>query len=153
MESLNLPSFEHRLIQREGRTMIFDVFRKMYVVLSPEEWVRQHFLMWLVNQQGYPAGLIAVEKPLKYNQLQKRADAVVYNKNGHPLMLIECKAPGIKISQKTFEQAATYNFIFQTKFLVLTNGLEHYCCKIDLQNKEVKFLESVPPFSDIAELV
>ncbi len=149
MEPLNLPPCEFKLSQKEGRHYIFDVFRKMPVVLTPEEWVRQHFLMWLVNHLGYPKGLIAVETAMKYNQLQKRADAVVYTKSGQPLMLIECKAPHIKITQQTFEQVASYNFTFKTRYLVLTNGLDHYCCRIDLENRKIIYLQTIPMFDNI----
>ncbi len=151
MVSLNLPPCEFRLNQKDGKHYIFDVFRKIPVVLTPEEWVRQHFLMWLVNQLGYPKGLIAVETALKYNQMQKRADAVVYTKTGLPLMLIECKAPHVKITQQTFEQAASYNFAFKTRYLVLTNGLDHYCCRIDLDTQKIIYLQNIPTYSEISE--
>ncbi len=150
MESLNLPACPLRLSEKEGKHFIFDIFRKIYVALTPEEWVRQHFLMWLVNDLEYPAGLIAVETSLKYNQLKKRADAVVYDKKGFPLMLIECKAPQVNITQKTFEQAASYNFIFKTRYLALTNGMEHYCCLIDSGQKKIHFLESIPSYPEIS---
>lgn len=150
MEPLNLPPCKFKLSQKDGKHYIFDVFRKTSVVLTPEEWVRQHFLMWLVNQLEYPKGLIAVETALKYNQLQKRADAVVYSKTGQPLMLVECKAPHIKITQKTFEQAASYNFTFKTRYLVLTNGIAHYCCRIDLKNGNITYLQNIPTYSEIS---
>ncbi len=149
MQALNLPACDLRLIQKNEKTFVFDIFRKIYVALTPEEWVRQHFLMWLVNDLAYPAGLIAVEASLKYNNLKKRADAVVYNKGALPVMLIECKAPGVEITQKTFEQAARYNFSFNTAFLTLTNGINHYCCRIDLENKKLIFLNKIPSFSEI----
>lgn len=149
MEALNLPACHLRLIKKNEKPFVFDVFRKTYVALTPEEWVRQHFLMWLVNDLSYPQGLIAVEASLKYNQLKKRADAVVYNKDARPVMLIECKAPGVEITQKTFEQAARYNFSFNTAYLTLTNGLNHYCCRIDLENKKLHFLNTIPSFSEI----
>jgi hypothetical protein len=149
MEVLNLPTYTFKLLQKENKAFIFDIFRKVYVALTPEEWVRQNFLMWLTNDLGYPAGLIAVESSLTYNKLKKRADAVVYSKLAHPVMLIECKAPGVEITQKTFEQAARYNFSFNTAYLALTNGLNHYCCRIDLENKKLTFLENFPSYSQL----
>jgi hypothetical protein len=149
MEILNLPAYPFKLIQKNNKTFIFDVFRKMFVALTPEEWVRQNFLMWLINELEYPAGLIAVETSLSYNKLKKRADAVVYSKLAHPLMLIECKAPGVEISQKTFEQAARYNFSFNTAYLALTNGIYHYCCRIDVENQKLIFLEDFPIYSQL----
>lgn len=149
MEVLNLPPYSFKQIQKDDKPLIYDIFRKCFVALTPEEWVRQHFLMWLVNDFGYPAGLIAVETALKYNQLKKRADAVVYNKDTVPVMLIECKAPGVEITQATFEQAARYNFIFNTSYLALTNGLMHYCCRIDHQKQSLVYLEKIPSYSQI----
>ncbi len=144
MEILNLPSFEMKLSEKDGKYYIYDVFRRTWILLTSEEWVRQNFLTWLVQDLGYPAGLIAVEKSLNYNNRKKRADAVVYAANGNPLMLIECKAPVVSVTQKTFEQAAAYNFHFNTPFLTLTNGLEHFCCAIDSKLGNLKFLPSVP---------
>lgn len=149
MQPLNLPAYACKTKKKESGQAIFDSFRKTWVALTPEEWVRQHFLHWLVNDLGYPAGLIAVEASLQYNTLKKRADAIVYNKNGQAVVLIECKAPGVKITQKTFEQAAAYNFAFQTQYLILTNGIEHFCCKIDAANKQWRFLENIPVFSEL----
>ena len=149
MIQLNLPSYSFKTSQKEEKTWIFDAFRKSWIVLTPEEWVRQNFLTWLCDAHGYPKGLIAVETTLKYNTLKMRADAVVYSSTGKPLMIIECKAPGVSISQQTLEQAARYNFSFQTRYLALTNGLMHYCCRIDLENKKLVFLEDFPGYNDI----
>jgi hypothetical protein len=151
MKILNLPPFQFRHQSRNGKVMIFDIFRKMYVRLTPEEWVRQHFLMWLVNDLAYPQGLIAVETSLVYNNLKKRADAVVYNPDARPLMLIECKAPEVVIDQATFEQAARYNFAFRTRYLVLTNGMSHYCCKIDADNGTMEYLPNIPPYNTLIQ--
>lgn len=149
MIPLNLPITELRFCQRGSRTYVFDRFRKKFVALTPEEWVRQHFLSWLTQKLGYPMGLIAVEVPLKYNNLQKRADAVVYHRSGDPLMIVECKAPHITISQDAFSQAAAYNFNFNSKYMVLTNGMEHYCCTLDAENKTFGFLEEIPPYAKL----
>ncbi len=149
MTQLNLPAFDFRMVRKNSKTLIFDPFRKSWFVLTPEEWVRQHFLMWITEELDYPKGLIAVEASLKYNTLTMRADAVVYSRQGNPLMLIECKAPQVKITQHTFEQAARYNYSFRTQYLALTNGMEHYCCRIDLTNGKVIFLENFPGFNEL----
>ncbi len=150
MNPLNLPAYPFKIVRKETGSLIFDHFRKTYVALTPEEWVRQHFLMWLVTSFSYPAGLIAVETSLKYNRLQKRADAVVYDKKGVPVALIECKAPSIAITQSTLEQAARYNYAFKTRFLLLTNGVDHFCCKIDLANQKLQFLEKIPTYEELS---
>jgi len=144
MEALNLPAYELKVAEKNGKMHIYDVFRKTWLVLTSEEWVRQNFLTWLVKDMGYPVGLIAVEKSLQYNTLKKRADAVVYSPDGQPLMLIECKAPAVAITQKTLEQAALYNFRFNTPFLALTNGIDHYCCVIDREQGSLAYLPSFP---------
>jgi hypothetical protein len=149
MTQLNLPPYDFKMVKKKEKTWIFDPFRKAWFVLTPEEWVRQHFLMWMTEELAYPKGLIAVEASLKYNDLSMRADAVVYDRQGKPLMLIECKAPHVKITQQTFEQAARYNYSFRTQYLSMTNGKEHYCCRIDLTNGKVIFLENFPRFDEI----
>jgi hypothetical protein len=149
MIQLNLPKCLLRFSNRATGTFVFDAFRKKYVALTPEEWVRQNFLSWLVNDLGYPRGLIAVEAPLKYNTLQKRADAIVYNRQGSPLMMIECKSAHVEITQDTFLQAARYNFNFNCKYLVLTNGLSHYCSELDLEKKTFRYLEEIPLYDQL----
>lgn len=149
MTQLNLPAYDFKTVKKKDKTLIFDSFRKAWFVLTPEEWVRQHFLIWMTEELAYPKGLIAVEASLKYNTLSMRADAVVYDKQGKPLMLIECKAPHVSITQQTFEQAARYNYSFRTQYLALTNGMEHYCCRIDLTSGKLIFLENFPTFSEI----
>ncbi len=150
MTQLNLPAYDFKIIKKKNKIWIFDPFRKGYFVLTPEEWVRQHFLMWLTQSFGYPEGLIAVETSLKYNTLQMRADAVIYNRMGKPLMIIECKAPHVQITEATLEQAARYNYSFQTQYLALTNGMQHYCCCIDLNEKKLIYLETFPDFNEIS---
>lgn len=149
MQSLNLPTFPFKVIEKEGKKMIFDSFRKKYVALTPEEWVRQHFLAWLHFNKGYPAGLISVEISLMYNKLQKRADAIIYGKAGQPLMMVECKAPEIKITQDVFDQIARYNFSFGVKYLAVTNGLEHFCCKKNGDTPQWTFLDEVPTYENL----
>jgi predicted type IV restriction endonuclease len=149
MVQLNLPAYHCKLVQEQEKTLIFDSFRKKYVVLTPEEWVRQHFLHWLVGSKGYPLGLIAVETSLKYNRLNKRADAIIYNKAGKPQMIVECKAPEVKITQDAFDQIARYNFGFGVKFLAVTNGLQHYCCRMQEGEDGWQFLEEFPDFQQL----
>lgn len=151
MDTLSLPPYQHRLLSREGRTFIFDDFRKRYVSLTPEEWVRQHFLHWLTSGKGYPAGLIAVEAPLKYNRLAKRADAIVYGRTGTPLMIIECKSPQVMITQDVFDQIARYNFSFKVSYLAVTNGIEHFCCRMDAEKKSWAFLTDFPDYERLGE--
>lgn len=149
MESLNLPTYSFNIKLKEQRKYIFDFIRKKYVLLTPEEWVRQNFLRFLVDEKKYPATLIAVEKEFKLNTLSKRSDAVVYNKSGIPVLIIECKAASVKIDQKVFDQIARYNIKLNVDFLVVTNGLDHYCCKIDFQNHTYSFLKGIPDFNQM----
>ncbi|MGM0407434.1 MAG: type I restriction enzyme HsdR N-terminal domain-containing protein [Bacteroidota bacterium] len=149
MESLNLPTYSFNIKLKEQRKYIFDFIRKKYVLLTPEEWVRQNFLKYLVDEKKYPASLIAVEKEFKLNTLSKRSDAVVYNKSGIPVLIIECKAASVKIDQKVFDQIARYNIKLNVDFLVVTNGLDHYCCKIDFQNHTYSFLKGIPDFNQM----
>lgn len=146
MQPLNLPTYQFKLKKKGLNTQIFDMFRKKYVVLTPEEWVRQNFLQFLVHEKKFPASLIAVEMGLKYNQLQKRADALVFDKTGNPYLMVECKAPEVKITQDVFDQIARYNMNFKVKYLVITNGLSHFCCQMDYSANNYKYLENIPFF-------
>ncbi|MEI6489510.1 MAG: type I restriction enzyme HsdR N-terminal domain-containing protein [Bacteroidota bacterium] len=146
MEMLNLPPYTFKLRENGSQTEIFDSFRKKYVVLTPEEWVRQNFLQFLVQERSFPAALIAVEIGLKYNRLNKRADILVYNKQGKPYLLVECKAPIVKISQDTFDQVARYNMAFGVKYMVVTNGINHFCCVMDYENSTYQYIENIPIF-------
>ncbi|MES2286053.1 MAG: type I restriction enzyme HsdR N-terminal domain-containing protein [Bacteroidota bacterium] len=146
MKTLNLPPYQFKLKQQGVRTQIFDSIRKKYVVLTPEEWVRQNFLQFLIQDKKYPASLIAVEAGLKYNQLQKRMDVLVYDKQGTPHLMVECKAPEVKINQDVFDQIARYNMVFKVKYLVVTNGMHHFCCVMDYTNNAYQYLEQIPVF-------
>lgn len=146
MMQLNLPAYEFRTTQKEGRTMIFDAYRRRWVKLNPEEWVRQHFVRYLVEEKHCPASLIAVEQSLKINRQVFRADAVVFSTDGQPRLLLECKAPEVKITQKVFEQIVRYNFEFQVDYLIVTNGLSHFCCKIDKSSQTYEFLKEIPDY-------
>lgn len=149
MKKLNLPEFEFRLRKSNDRTEIFDEFRKKYIVLTPEEWVRQNLLKYLHSNKNIPKGLITVEKGLILNQLKKRADILIYTRKGIPCMIVECKSPDITIDQNTFEQIARYNMTLKVDYLLVSNGLEHFCCKIDIENKSFSFLEDIPNFETL----
>lgn len=146
MQVLNLPSYQFKVKQEGIRAHIFDIIRKKYVVLTPEEWVRQNFLQYLIQDKNFPATLIAVEAGLKYNQLQKRMDVLVYNRQGTPHLMVECKAPEVRITQDTFDQIARYNMAFKVKYLVVTNGLNHFCCQMDYTQNTFQYLEQIPVF-------
>jgi type I site-specific restriction endonuclease len=146
MMQLNLPEYTFRTMRKEGRTLVFDAYRRRWVKLTPEEWVRQHFIRYLVEEKHYPASLIAVEHSLKINRQVFRADAVVFSASGKPLLILECKAPDVKIIQKVFEQIVRYNYEFQVGFLIVTNGLSHFCCRIDKANLSYEFLNEIPDY-------
>lgn len=141
---LNLPPIEPKLQEMEGKIGIFDSLRKKYLILTPEEWVRQHWINFLVNHRGFSKGLIALEKGLVYNKLQKRTDLVVWDKEGGPFLLIECKAPKVKLTQKTMEQACLYHQKIKAKFLVITNGVNHICLEWNEKNNQFNQLKTLP---------
>ena len=148
ISKLNLPDAALKTKLVEGTIQVFGQVRKKYFVLTPEEWVRQHFINYLNKEKGYPLGLMGVEKMIKYNQLQTRADIVLYNSDGRPSMIVECKAPNVKINQDAFYQIAKYNFQLQVRYLVVTNGLQHFCCCMEYDKNKIKCLENVPLFTD-----
>ncbi|MCB0401535.1 MAG: type I restriction enzyme HsdR N-terminal domain-containing protein [Flavobacteriales bacterium] len=150
MQALNLPEYEIRIKQENGKQLIFDAVRKKYLILTPEEWVRQNFVQYLIRDKHYPAGLIQIEKGLKLNELQKRADAVIY-KGSRPHVLLECKAPHIPINQDTFEQIARYNSVFKVPYLIVTNGMDHYCACIDFEQNSFEFLKEIPDYKDLSQ--
>jgi hypothetical protein len=149
MKTLNLPEYKFNLQKRKGKLTIFDPIRKKYVILTPEEWVRQHFLHYLIEYLSFPRSLIKVETGLSYNQLQKRSDILIYNRSGKPVMIIECKSFEIKIGQNAFDQAAMYNHTLSAPYLVITNGMEHWCCKIE--DSGIHFLKDIPNFNELEE--
>ena len=146
MQKLNFPTCAFKLKSSENKTLIFDIVRKKYVIVTPEEWVRQHVVHFLLKEKNYPISLIAVEKQLKINKRVKRTDIIVYNKQGTPEILIECKAPSVKITQTTFDQIARYNLSANSNFLMVTNGLENYYCKIDTAKETYIFLKDIPQY-------
>lgn len=146
MEKLNLPQYPIKIKEEGGQQYIFDSIRKKYLVLLPEEWVRQNFIQYLIQDKDFAASLIAIEKGLKLNELQKRADIVIYDRQAQPIVLVECKAPKVKINQEVFEQIARYNMVFKVPYLVVTNGMEHYCAKVNFKENSFEFLEEVPEY-------
>ncbi|NDV42998.1 type I restriction enzyme HsdR N-terminal domain-containing protein [Flagellimonas sediminis] len=147
MQPLNFPKYEFRIKNSQNRQYIFDGIRKKFVVLQPEEWVRQHLVHFLIFTKNFPKSLINVEKQLTVNSLKKRYDIVVFNPDGSIFLLVECKAPEVKIDQNAFDQIARYNYELKASYLLVTNGLEHYCCEMDLEHEKYRFLEDIPDFS------
>lgn len=145
--ALNLPQHPFRITQKEEQYFIFDEVRKKHLVLTPEEWVRQHFIHYLITYKKFPRSLIQIEGGLNLNQLQKRTDIVIFNTSGERIMVIECKAPSIKISQGVFDQAARYNSVHKAKWLVVTNGLKHCYAQIDHVASQFLFIEELPDYS------
>ncbi len=147
MEKLNLPDMEARIRTAEnGKQDIFDEIRKKFVRLTPEEWVRQHFLHLLVFHLGFPASLIAVEAGLKYNKMMKRFDILAYRADGRPCLVVECKSPEVEITQAVFDQVAMYNMTLTVDYLVVTNGKSHYACRVDHKNRTYTFLPDIPSY-------
>ncbi len=147
MQNLNFPAYSFRLKNSENKTFIFDVIRKKFLLLTPEEWVRQHTLLYLTETLRYPISLVNVEKLVNVNGIKKRYDIVVFRPNGSIFLLVECKAPEVTISQQTFDQIAQYNLVLKAENLMVTNGLNHYFCQMDFENQKYVFLKELPLFS------
>ena len=146
LPKLNLPNAELKIKLVEETTQVFDEVRKKYFKLTPEEWVRQNFIHYLNKEKNYPFGLMGVEKMVKYNSLKTRADIVIWNRERMPSVIVECKAPNIKITQDAFNQIARYNFKLRVKYLVVTNGLQHFCCEMDYESKKITFMQEIPEY-------
>ncbi|MGG7034506.1 MAG: type I restriction enzyme HsdR N-terminal domain-containing protein [Flavobacterium sp.] len=146
MKKLNFPSYSFRLKNSENKMAIFDEIRKKFIILTPEEWVRQHVVQYLLLDKKFPKLYINVEKLIKINGLTKRYDAVVFKPDGKIFLLVECKAPEITISQNTFDQIARYNMVLEADYLMVTNGLNHYFCKMDYEKETYHFLKTIPDF-------
>ncbi len=146
MDDLTLPRYDIQVKESEKGTVIFDVIRKKFIVLTPEEWVRQHLVNYLINHKGYPKSLIKVESGLKYNRLQKRSDVLVYDRMGNPFLLVECKSSKVKINKEAIYQGAAYNKIIGAQYLLVTNGLIVLCANLD--DLPLKWSESVPEFPE-----
>ena len=149
MNRLNLPSFEIKLSGTPEKPKIFDILRRKYVALTPEEWVRQHFVHYLIEHKGYPQVLLANEVELRVGDKRLRCDSVLYNKVLQPRMIIEYKAPEVALTQRVFEQISVYNMLLHVDYLVVSNGLQHYCCKMDYDNQKCLFLENIPMYQNI----
>ena len=148
MQKLNFPAYTFRFKNSENKVAVFDEIRKKFVVLTPEEWVRQHVVRFLLSDKNYPKSYINVEKVLKINGITKRYDAVVFKPDGNIFLLIECKAPEVPISQNTFNQIARYNMTLKADYLMVTNGLNHYFCQMDFENERYQFLRELPDFKN-----
>lgn len=146
MQELNLPVYEFRIKTEGGKEYIFDLVRRRFVLLTPEEWVRQNFMRYLAEEKKYPESLMAVEKQITLNGKLFRFDLLVYRRNGQPLLIAEFKAPGVKISQETFDQVVRYNMALKVERVVVSNGLQHFVCEIDYKINNYKFLREVPEF-------
>ena len=150
MQKLNLPSYNFNIRSTENnKTQIFDNLRRKFVSLTPEEWVRQNFIKYLIEEKNFPQGLIAVEYAIAISNNTHRSDIVCFDKKGNARLIVECKAPSIKITQEVFEQAARYNMNLKTDYLILTNGLSHYCCKVNYATKSVEYLKEIPEFNQL----
>lgn len=146
MQKLNFPQYSFRFKNNQNKIAVFDDLRKKFVILTPEEWVRQHCVKFLQNEKNYPLSLINVEKQLKIAGLTKRYDIVVFEPEGNIQLIVECKAPSVKITQETFDQIARYNLTLKANFLMVTNGMEHYFCKMDYENENYIFLKEIPEY-------
>ena len=149
MYSLNLPSYPIKIKEKGEKQLIFDFLRRKYVALTPEEWVRQHFVHFLVEHKGYPQALLANEVELKVGEKKLRCDTLLYNRDLKPRMIIEYKAPTIQLQQKTFDQISAYNLLLKVDYLVISNGLQHYCCKMDYTQQRYSFLEQLPDYEKL----
>jgi type I site-specific restriction endonuclease len=149
LKKINLPTFDYKTKEIEGKIYIFDPIRKKYLVLTPEEWVRQHFIHLLINHYGYAKSLIRLEGGLSYNKLQKRSDIVVFDKDGKPFLLVECKAPDVPINQRTIEQASRYNLMLRCPYVAITNGISTFCFEIDFESNAFRQMKDLPKAKEL----
>ncbi|MCG6186450.1 type I restriction enzyme HsdR N-terminal domain-containing protein [Maribellus maritimus] len=146
MRKLNLPSYTFKVQTDGGKELIYDFIRKKYVVLTPEEWVRQNFIQYLIHEKNYPASLMAVEKKLMVNHQPQRFDLLIYNRKGQARVIVEFKAPSVKVTQETFDQAVRYNMALKVKYILISNGMQHFACEIDYEKNSYTFLQDIPGF-------
>jgi len=146
MQPLEFNTYDFRFRETHGKVSIFDEIRRKFIILTPEEWVRQHVVQYFLKQKNYPKSLINVEKLLKINGITKRYDVVVFNTDGSIFILVECKAPEVKVSQANFDQIARYNLTMKAQYLMVTNGLNHYFCQMDFINEKYNFLRDLPGY-------
>ena len=144
---LQLPPYPFKITEQNGQLTMFDIIRKKNIVLTPEAWVRQHFVQYLINQKNYPKSLIKLEGCHKLHGMARRSDIVVYNSSGEKILLVECKAPAVAINQKVFDQVALYNMTHKVKLLAVTNGLQHHYCEVDFLNRNYKFISELPEYN------
>lgn len=149
MQKLNLPEYTFRIKTEDGKTMIFDAIRRKFVALTPEEWVRQNFIEYLKTEKNYPASLMAVEKQITINQLQRRFDLLVYSRNHQPCLIAEFKAPEVKITQEVFDQVVRYNMALKVAGIIVSNGLQHFACKMDYANNTYSYLREIPEYAEL----
>lgn len=152
MQKLNFPDYSFRFKNSENNLLVFDEIRKKYVLLTPEEWVRIHVVRYLLTEKNYPKSLINVEKIIKINGLIKRYDVVVFQSNGNVFLVIECKQPNVPITQTVFDQIARYNLTLKANYLMVTNGLNHYFCQMDLEKESYLFLKDIPNYNSIVKI-
>ncbi len=149
MLALNLPPFETKICEKNGKQQIFDIIRKCYVALTPEEWVRQHFIHYLTETKGYPTSLMGNEVTILLNGMKRRCDTVIYDKSLRPRVIVEYKAPDVKITNEVFLQIARYNLILKVDYLIVSNGMHHYCCKIDYSTNGITYLKEIPDYRTV----
>jgi len=149
LKELNLPQYSFKITGSEGNEMILDQIRRKYVRLTPEEWVRQNFVQYLINEGKYPAGLIGIEIMFSLNKLKRRVDILIHDRQGRPVMIVECKEPEVKIDEKVFDQIVAYNMALKVPYIVVTNGIDHYACRIDHEENKWEFLMAIPLYEDI----
>ena len=149
IRQLNLPTYSLRLKKQAGKTFIFDEVRKKFLVLTPEEWVRQNFICFLIRERKFPSSLMVVEGGLRLNANQFRTDLLVYDRKGQPLLIAEFKAPEVKITQAAFDQIARYNSHFGVPYLIVSNGMTHFCCQMDLTSGNYQFLKAIPVYDQL----
>lgn len=146
LQPLNLPPYPFKITEHNGQYSLFDELRKKTIIITPEEWVRQHFVQYLIRDKGYPKSLIGLEGGLKLHGMPRRTDILVHDNNGEKVLLVECKAPSVAISQSVFDQVARYNMVHKVPLLAVTNGLQHYYCNIDFVNERYDFIKELPMY-------
>ena len=146
---LTLPACELRTTVQDGMTKVFDVLRQRYVALTPEEWVRQHFVHFLIGEKGFSQALMGNEVQLTLNGMSRRCDTVVYDRQLRPRMIVEYKRPDVSITQKVFDQIGRYNMVMRVDWLIVSNGLEHYCCRMDYEQQTYAFVREIPTFEKV----
>ncbi len=149
MYRLNLPQYKIKIAEKNGKPAILDILRRKYVALTPEEWVRQHFVHYLIEHKGYPASLLANEVELKIGDKKLRCDSLLYDKYARPHVIMEYKAPTVELTQKVFDQITAYNMLLHVDFLIVSNGIRHYCCKMDYAANKYVFLNNIPDYEEI----